>query len=139
MTTEKDLKDAGQAPSGAMQRILNKIEVVGNKLPQPVTLFAILIGIVLVLSWIFGDLGLSAEHPSPEVTEPIRAVNLLNAEGIQKILTSMVEVFATFPPLGLVLVVMLGIGVAERSGLIAIALRVFVSKVPTKLILSLLL
>jgi aminobenzoyl-glutamate transport protein len=40
---------------GLMQRILNKIEVVGNKLPQPVTLFAILIGIVLVLSWIFGS------------------------------------------------------------------------------------
>lgn len=120
--------------AGLMQRMLNKIEVVGNKLPQPVTLFAILIGIVLVLSWIFGTLGLSAEHPSPAITEPIRAVNLLNADGIQRILTSMVEVFAKFPPLGLVLVVMLGIGVAERSGLISIALRVFVSKVPKSLI-----
>jgi aminobenzoyl-glutamate transport protein len=119
---------------GLMQRMLNKIEVVGNKLPQPVTLFAILIAIVLVLSWIFGSLGLSADHPSPEITEPIRAVNLLNAEGIRQILTSMVEVFASFPPLGLVLVVMLGIGVAERSGLISIALRVFVSKVPKSLI-----
>ena len=119
---------------GLMQRMLNKIEVVGNKLPQPVTLFAILIGIVLVLSWIFGTLGVSAEHPSPAITEPIKAVNLLNAEGIQRILTSMVEVFAKFPPLGLVLVVMLGIGVAERSGLISIALRVFVSKVPKSLI-----
>ncbi len=119
---------------GLMQRMLNKIEVVGNKLPQPVTLFAILIAIVLVLSWIFGTLGVSAEHPSPAITEPIKAVNLLNAEGIQRILTSMVEVFAKFPPLGLVLVVMLGIGVAERSGLISIALRVFVSKVPKSLI-----
>ncbi len=128
MSTENNQKQ------GMMQRILNKIEVVGNKLPQPVTLFAILIGIVLVLSWIFGNLGLSAEHPSPDVTEPIKAVNLLNAEGIQKILTSMVEVFAQFPPLGLVLVVMLGIGVAERSGLISVALRVFVSKVPASLI-----
>jgi aminobenzoyl-glutamate transport protein len=119
---------------GIMQRMLNKIEIVGNKLPQPVSLFAILIGIVLILSWIFGTLGVSAEHPSPAITEPIRAVNLLNAEGIQKILTSMVQVFAKFPPLGLVLVVMLGIGVAERSGLISIALRVFVSKVPKSLI-----
>jgi aminobenzoyl-glutamate transport protein len=119
---------------GMMQRILNKIEVVGNKLPQPVTLFAILIGIVLVLSWIFGSIGLSADHPSPDITEPIRAVNLLNADGIQRIMTSMVTVFASFPPLGLVLVVMLGIGVAERSGLISIALRVFVSKVPKSLI-----
>jgi aminobenzoyl-glutamate transport protein len=125
--------DTPQKP-GLMQRILNKIEVVGNKLPQPVTLFAILIGIVLVLSWIFGSIGLSADHPSPDIDEPIRAVNLLNAEGIQRIMTSMVEVFASFPPLGLVLVVMLGIGVAERSGLISIALRVFVSKVPKSLI-----
>ncbi len=128
MTTEKI-----QQP-GIMQRILNKIEIVGNKLPQPVTLFAILIGIVLVLSWVFGSLGVSAEHPSPLIDEPIKAVNLLNAEGLQRIFTSMVEVFANFPPLGLVLVVMLGIGVAERSGLISIALRVFVSKVPKSLI-----
>jgi len=119
---------------GFMQRMLNKIEIVGNRLPQPVTLFAILIGIVLVLSWIFGTLGVSADHPSPAVTEPIRAVNLLSADGIQRILTSMVRVFANFPPLGLVLVVMLGIGVAERSGLIAVALRAFVSKVPKSLI-----
>jgi aminobenzoyl-glutamate transport protein len=58
----------------------------------------------------------------------------LDKEGVQRIFTSMVDVFAEFPPLGLVLVVMLGIGVAERSGLIAIGLRVFVSKVPKSLI-----
>ncbi len=133
-TEEKGNADGVKAPEGLMQRILNKIEVIGNKLPQPVTLFAILIGIVLVLSLIFGKLGLSAEHPSPDITEPIEAVNLLTADNIRMILTSMVEVFASFPPLGLVLVVMLGIGVAERSGLISIALRVFVAKVPKKLI-----
>jgi aminobenzoyl-glutamate transport protein len=128
------MSEENATKNSLMQRMLNKIEVVGNKLPQPVTLFAILIGIVLILSWIFGTLGLSADHPSPAITEPIKAVNLLNAEGIQRILTSMVEVFAKFPPLGLVLVVMLGIGVAERSGLISVALRVFVSKVPKSLI-----
>ncbi len=133
-TEEKGNADGVKAPEGMMQRILNKIEVVGNKLPQPVTLFAILIGIVLVLSVIFGNLGLSADHPSPDVTEPIEAVNLLTGDNIRMIMTSMVEVFASFPPLGLVLVVMLGIGVAERSGLISIALRVFVAKVPKKLI-----
>ncbi len=133
-TEEKEHTEGVEAPQGAMQRVLNKIEVVGNKLPQPVTLFAILIGLVLVLSVIFGTIGVSADHPSPDVTEPIEAVNLLTADNIRMIMTSMVEVFASFPPLGLVLVVMLGIGVAERSGLIAIALRVFVAKVPKKLI-----
>ncbi len=135
MTTGNESKPGnGKETGGAMQRILNKIEVVGNKLPQPVTLFAILIGIVLILSFVFGNLGVSADHPSPDIDEPIEAVNLLNAEGIRMIMTNMVEVFASFPPLGLVLVVMLGIGVAERSGLIAIALRVFVAKVPKRLI-----
>jgi aminobenzoyl-glutamate transport protein len=120
--------------SGFLQKVLNKIEIIGNKLPQPVTLFAILIAGVLVLSWIFGTIGLSVGHPSPRITEPIRAVNLLDADGIQRIMTSMVRVFANFPPLGLVLVVMFGIGVAERSGLISVALRIFVSKVPSSLI-----
>lgn len=117
--------------------MLDKIEVVGNKLPQPVTLFAILMGVVLILSWIFGgttvlkpgtggETGFSADYISVQ--------NLLTKEGVQRIFTSMVNVFATFPPLGLVLVVMLGIGVAEHTGMIAVALRVFVSKVPKYLI-----
>jgi len=114
------------------KRMLDKVEAAGNKLPQPVTLFAILMGIVLLLSWIFGSMGVSAIHPG--TGEPIRAVNLLDADGIRRIFTNMVDVFAEFPPLGLVLVVMLGIGVAERSGLIAVGLKVFVSKVPTSLI-----
>lgn len=118
---------------GTFQKILDKVEVVGNKLPQPVTLFAILMGVVLLLSWIFG--GVSVPKPGtggvtgiPE--EFIVVENLLTKEGIQRIFTSMVNVFATFPPLGLVLVVMLGIGVAEHTGMIAAALKVFVSKVP---------
>lgn len=134
MTKENDPGGEIKKPEGFMQRVLNRIEIVGNKLPQPVTLFAILIGIVLVLSFIFGKMGVSADHPSPDIDEPIKAVNLLTADNIRMIMTSMVEVFASFPPLGLVLVVMLGIGVAERSGLIAIALRVFVAKVPKRLI-----
>jgi aminobenzoyl-glutamate transport protein len=131
MTKKEDSK------GGVFQKILDKVEVVGNKLPQPVTLFAILMLVVLLLSWIFGgvsvlkpgtggDTGLPADH--------IVVENLLTKDGIQRIFTSMVEVFATFPPLGLVLVVMLGIGVAEHTGMIAVALKVFVSKVPKYLI-----
>ena len=114
------------------KRLLDKVEYAGNKLPQPVTLFAILMALVLLLSWIFGSIGLGAKHPG--TGEDIVALNLLSKDGVQRIFTSMVDVFAEFPPLGLVLVVMLGIGVAERSGLIAIGLRVFVSKVPKSLV-----
>jgi aminobenzoyl-glutamate transport protein len=125
------------APSGPVQKILDVVERVGNKLPQPVTLFAILMVVVLLLSVIFsgvavlrpgtgGDTDIPAEH--------ITVVNLLTKEGIQRIFTQMVQVFATFPPLGLVLAVMLGIGVAEHTGLISVALRVFVSRVPKSLV-----
>lgn len=126
-----------ESKGGVFQRILDKVEIIGNKLPQPVTLFAILMGVVLLLSWIFsgvsvlrpgtgGDSGVEAEY--------IIVENLLTKEGVQRIFTNLVEVFATFPPLGLVLVVMLGIGVAEHTGMISVALRVFVSKVPKYLI-----
>ena len=118
--------------NGLFKRFLDVVEVAGNKLPQPATLFAILMALVLILSWICGisvlkpGTGGSTGLPS----EFIEVKNLLTKAGIQRIFTEMVEVFASFPPLGLVLVVMLGIGVAEHTGLIAIALKVFVSKVP---------
>lgn len=125
------------AKSGFFKKLLDKVEVFGNKLPQPVTLFAILMGVVLLLSWIFGGVsvvkpGTGADTGTAE--EFILVQNLLTKEGFQRIFTSMVDVFASFPPLGLVLVVMLGIGVAEHTGMIAVALKVFVSKVPNYLI-----
>jgi aminobenzoyl-glutamate transport protein len=126
-----------EAGKGVFQRILDKVEVIGNKLPQPVTLFAILMVVVLILSWIFG--GLSVLRPGTGGDSDIPADfivvnNLLTKEGIQQIFTNLVSVFATFPPLGLVLVVMLGIGIAEHTGMIAVALKVFVSLVPKTLI-----
>jgi aminobenzoyl-glutamate transport protein len=127
--------------SGLFQRILDKVEVVGNKLPQPVTLFAILMIITLLLSWIFG--GVAVDHPgkaaglldaSGNPVDKINVINLLSRDGVQMIFTRMVSTFAMFPPLGLVLVVMLGIGVAEYTGMISVGLRLFVSKVPKSII-----
>jgi aminobenzoyl-glutamate transport protein len=123
------------------KRILDKVEIVGNKLPQPVTLFAILMVVTLILSWVFG--GVSVEHPGKEAgmtgpdgqpVDTIEVINLLSREGIQMVFTRMVSTFANFPPLGLVLVVMLGIGVAEYTGMISVGLRLFVSKVPSSII-----
>lgn len=123
------------------KKMLDRVEVVGNKLPQPVTLFAILMGVTLLLSWIFG--GITVDHPGKaaglldpngDPVDTIRVINLLSRDGFQLIMTKMVSTFALFPPLGLVLVVMLGIGVAEYTGMISVALRLFVSKVPRSLI-----
>jgi aminobenzoyl-glutamate transport protein len=136
MTQKKEKKK-----SDFFKRMLDKIEVVGNKLPQPVTLFAILMGITLLLSWIFG--GITVDHPGKAAglldrdgmpVDTIEVINLLSRDGFQMIMTKMVSTFAMFPPLGLVLVVMLGIGVAEYTGMISVALRLFVSKVPKSFI-----
>ncbi len=130
------MSDATPAPvagsPGFAQRFLDWVERAGNKLPQPVTLFAAMIVIVLLASALFSALGTSAKHPGTGDT--ISAVNLLNAAGIQRIFTQMVTVFTSFPPLGLVLAVMLGIGVAERSGLIAAGLKGFVQLMPRRLV-----
>ncbi len=123
--------------NGVFKKILDKVEIIGNKLPQPVTLFAILMGIVLILSWIFSGVSVLRPGTGPGTdveAEHIVVENLLTRDGLQRIFTEMVDVFASFPPLGLVLVVMLGIGVAEYTGMIKVALRVFVSKVPKQLI-----
>lgn len=111
------------------RKSLNTVERVGNKLPDPVTLFAIFAGIVLIASLIASLLNLSAEHPGPD-QDIIEAENLLTGDSVQRILTEMPETFADFPPLALVLVVMLGIGVADKTGLISTTLRAFVKGVP---------
>jgi aminobenzoyl-glutamate transport protein len=121
-----------QRTGNMVQRALDTVERVGNRLPQPVTLFAILIVLVLAASWIISLFNVSVVHPGTQQT--IEASNLLTRDGLQRILTQMVKTFTDFPPLGLVLVVMIGIGVAEKSGFIAAALRGFVASVPKKLI-----
>lgn len=113
-------------------RGLNSVERVGNRLPDPITLFAILMLAVLVISWIANMLGVAATHPGTQ--ELIEAESLLTRGWIQQILIEMPRTFTSFPPLGLVLVVMIGIGVAERTGLIETALKAFVRGVPSWLV-----
>lgn len=114
-------------------RMLYWIEKGGNALPHPATLFAILAFLVLVLSWIGGYLfDWTAVHPA--TGETIHAVNLLSKEGLHKILLLMVENYTGFAPLGIVMVALLGIGIAESSGLISTAIRVLIIKSPQKII-----
>jgi len=114
------------------ERALNYIERSGNALPDPVTLFFIFIAIVMVASWIAHTADVSVVHPGTD--ETITADNLFSDENIRKLFTDMAETFADFPPLGLVLVVMLGIGVADKTGLISAALKSFVTSVPDVLL-----
>lgn len=108
--------------------LLNRVERVGNKLPHPVTLFAIFAAVVLVLSLLLSLVGVSAVHPASG--ETVKVVNLISADGLIQILTRMVSNFTGFAPLGVVLVAMLGVGVAERSGLISAFLKKVVMGAP---------
>src|SRR5690606_9134740 len=103
-------------------------ESVGNKLPDPITLFVIFAAVVLIGSALAAALGVSVIHPADGKT--IDAQNLLTAANIRRMITEMVRNFAAFPPLAMVLVTMIGIGVAERSGLITTALKRLVTIVP---------
>jgi aminobenzoyl-glutamate transport protein len=115
-----------------MSRVLDRIERWGNRLPHPFNLFLLFSLAVLLLSWIAHALGLSVTHPL--TGKPITAVNLLDRQGIQNIITKAVSNFTGFAPLGTVLVAMIGVGVAERSGLFSAALKGFVRSVPRWLI-----
>ncbi len=119
--------------SGLFQRFLDMIERVGNKLPHPVNLFALLAGLVLIASAIVASFGVSVDDPT-NPGETVEVQNLLSGEGISYIFTSMVDNFIGFAPLGVVLATMLGIGVCERSGLIGAGLRGFVLSIPNRLI-----
>lgn len=116
----------------SFHRFLNGVEAVGNKLPHPVTLFAILAALVLVLSWLLAALDVTADDPVEG--GQIEIFNLLSAEGTQWLFTSAVDNFLGFAPLGVVLVTMLGIGMAEQTGLISALLRGFILSVPKSLV-----
>lgn len=121
----------GNNKSGFVQRALDFIERVGNKLPHPVTLFAILAGLVVIVSAILANLGIETTNPADD-EEIITVKNLLSSEGIEYMFTSLVDNFINFAPLGVVLATMIGIGLAERSGFISVLLRGFVLWVPKR-------
>jgi len=119
-------------------RFLNGIEVVGNKLPHPVTLFAILALAVVVISAVCAAMGVSVTGElvsNGELTETtVAAVSLLTKEGLAYMFTHAVSNFTSYAPLGMVLVAMLGVGVAEQSGLINALLKRTVQMTPKQLI-----
>ena len=126
--------NAPPAPNSAFQRFLNVIERIGNVLPNPSTLFAILALLVVLLSrWLSAN-GVQVIHPASG--EVVKIVNLLSIEGMQRMLTSLVPNFVGFPPLGTVLACLVGIAVAERSGLITAFLRLVVLAAPKRWLTS---
>lgn len=115
-----------------VSRLLSAVEKVGNMLPHPASLFAIMALLILVLSYIASKFSIQVTHPG--TGEIVTPVNLLSIHGLHRILTEMVTNFTGFAPLGTVLVALLGIGIAEGSGLIGTSLRLLVISAPKRLL-----
>lgn len=114
-----------------LQKSLDFIEKTGNRLPDPATIFLILAVAVILISALLAGLGVEVTHPDGRV---LGVQSLLATEQIRRMFTEMVKNFSAFPPLGLVLVTIIGIGVAEQSGYINAALKKFVTSVPKSML-----
>ncbi|MGD8307705.1 MAG: AbgT family transporter [Ignavibacteria bacterium] len=126
------MENKSATKNSIFNKFLNITEKAGNALPHPATLFGLMAVSVLILSGIAEFFGWQAIHPgTQEVIEP---VNLLTVEGLRRILLEMVTNYTSFAPLGIVLVAMLGIGIAESSGLIGTVIRLLVLSAPKHLL-----
>lgn len=132
MTTE-----AASEPDGLMKRALDAIEKAGNKVPHPAIIFLVLAALVVVLSHILHVAGVSVTQ---QVIDPktdtlhstlLTARSLLTSEGLRFIYSSVIPNFMGFTAVGLIIVAMIGVGVAEESGLIKALIRQLVAVSPS--------
>ena len=118
--------------AGWMGRVLDGVERIGNRLPDPAVLFVMLLGTVWVLSALFAPVAWDATDP--RTSEPLRVRNLLTGASIAAFLANMVTTFTSFHPLGVVLVTLLGVGVAEHTGFVNAGLKALLNVTSAKLL-----
>lgn len=129
MAGANDNVSAGTGSRG----VLKWIEDMGNKLPHPFWMFVWICIFIIIVSGITALLGVRATHP--DTGELIVAQNLISGQGLRRFLEEMVTNFAHFAPFGLVLVMLMGVSIAERAGLLAVAMRTIAFSVPKKIVL----
>ncbi|MBD1389125.1 AbgT family transporter [Neiella sp. HB171785] len=120
------------ASSNWTTRALDRIEVVGNKLPDPAIIFLVCLFVVWLASAIFSQFNFDAIDP--RTGQAIVVNNLLTGDSLASFLSRMVTIFTGFAPLGVVLVAMLGVGVAEHSGFISAGLKRMLDSTPSSLL-----
>ncbi len=124
---------AAQAESSSgMAKFLDIIEKVGNKLPDPALLFLVLMLIAWGVSFFLAGVDFHAVHP--KTGEPVMIINMLSGAKLTDFFSTMVTTFTSFAPLGVVLVAMLGVGVAEYSGFINACIKLVLSFTPQVLL-----
>lgn len=118
------------AKPALINRFLGHVERAGNALPNPASLFIALAGLVVIVSYVCHLLGVAVTNPANG--KVVAVVNLLSVEGVQRMILEATRNFLAYPPLGVTLACLLGIGIAEYSGLIGALLRLVVLKSPAK-------
>lgn len=125
-TATEDLDQPEKLPR--IIRMMGTVERVGNALPHPFWLFWILAGILGGISAILSANDVSVV--SPQDGETVSVQNLFSGDGLAMAMSTAIENFATFPPMATIVVVIMGVAVAERTGFLAAAMKVGVSRVP---------
>jgi aminobenzoyl-glutamate transport protein len=131
-------KPEAAAPQTGMAGLLNLVERVGNRVPHPVVIFVLLIGLVMVFSHLFYLMGSSvsfqAINPETHALEDstVSARSLLTADGIRFMYSGVIQNFMSFTAVGVIIVAMLGVGVAEAAGLVAALIRKLVIVAPPR-------
>ncbi|GAB3720298.1 AbgT family transporter [Nocardiopsis oceani] len=119
----------GTPRPGFFARTIDGIERAGNRIPDPFILFLLLFAIVAVASTIMSSVGVTYELPgSGEGAQEIQG--FFTAEGLTWITTNLVANFVGFPPLGVVLTILLGVGIAQRTGLLNTLVRMAFGRAP---------
>ena len=131
-TEPESTRKAGGARGGFVARALNVIEDAGNRLPDPAILFLLL----LVLTWIASALLAPIEfaETNPRTGEPLRIANQLTGAALATFMVELVPTFTGFAPLGVVLVALLGVGVAEKTGFINAGLKLLLGRTSPRLL-----
>jgi aminobenzoyl-glutamate transport protein len=146
-STDLSLKGGKKVPEkkdelgGWFGKFINWVEVVGNKLPHPFTLFVILAVITLLLSWVLASAGVQVTYLKPptkageapqQVTVAVK--NLLAFEPMRRFMADFVKNFVSFPPLGLILTMMLGIALLDQTGFMSAVMRKTILGAPPALV-----
>ncbi|RCW49914.1 MULTISPECIES: AbgT family transporter [unclassified Halanaerobium] len=129
-----DEREMSNEKESMFYRFLSFVERIGNKLPHPFTLFVILTVLMVLVSFVTGIAGIQVTHPTDGSN--VSARNLLSGEGIEYMILNLISNFTGFRPLGLVLGMMLGIGLAEKAGLMSAFMKKFMLGAPEKLLLG---
>jgi aminobenzoyl-glutamate transport protein len=133
--------DAGAEVAGKRsrgERFLDLVERVGNRVPHPAVIFLLLIALLILISHVFYLFGATVTFQSidPETDElvenTVTAQSLLTADGIRFMFTEVVNNFMNFNAVGVIIVAMLGVGVAEEAGLIRALIHKLVLVAPRK-------